>query len=214
MADEIPPDSRADELETEYYRPQDPIERFRALFERARGCEATDATAAALATATAAGEPSVRIVLLKGVPAPGERGFVFFTNYESRKAVELRQNPRASLCLHWPTLVAQVRIDGSVQTVSAEESDAYFATRPRQSQIGAWASRQSASLVSRELLLRRYRELEEEHRGRSVPRPPFWGGYRLQAERLEFWQGVAYRLHHRIRYAFDGSGWRSEALYP
>ena len=155
--------------------------------------------------------PSVRIVLLRHFDADG---FVFFTNYASRKAGELEANPRAALCFYWYWLEEQVRIEGVVARVTGEESDAYFATRPRGSQVGAWASRQSQALSSRAALEAGYREREAEFAGREVPRPPFWGGYRLAAERIEFWRAGTYRLHDRLVYTRDGGGWRTERLFP
>lgn len=188
----------------------DPFIRFREAFALARAREGGDPTAVALATADADARPSVRMVLLKGVDA---RGFVFFTNYASRKAHELDENPRAALCFFWRDLEQQVRVEGAIERVSAAESDAYFATRARGSQIGAWASKQSEELTSREVLLERVHELESRFPG-EVPRPPFWGGFRLVPERIEFWQGQASRLHDRDVYERDGAAWRVTHLYP
>lgn len=190
---------------------KDPFDRFRDLFERARALEEGDPTAVALATADAKGRPSVRMVLLKGLD---ERGFVFFTSYESRKARELEDNPSAALCFHWPSLVAQVRVEGGVERVSDAESDAYFASRPRGHQIAAWASRQSALLGSREELWEGFRAAEARFAGADIPRPPSWGGYRLLPERIEFWHGFENRMHERILYTRDATGWREERLYP
>ena len=166
-----------------------------------------------LATADAAGRPSARIVLLKGIDP---RGFVFFTNRESRKARELEERPFAALVLHWPKAAEQIRVEGRVERVSDAESDLYFATRPRGSQIGAWASSQSRPLESREALLNRVREAEARFAGQPVPRPPFWGGYRLVPDRIEIWRGQESRLHDRVVYARDAEGdpWREERLYP
>lgn len=192
----------------------DPIAAFADLFARASGTAPpppADPTAVALATATPTGQPSVRIVLLRHFDADG---FVFFTNYASRKAGELEANPRAALSFYWYWLEEQVRIEGVVTRVTAEESDAYFATRPRGSQLGAWASRQSQALSSRAALEAGYRAREAEFAGREVPRPPFWGGYRLAAERIEFWRAGTYRLHDRLVYTRDGGGWRTERLFP
>jgi pyridoxamine 5'-phosphate oxidase len=193
--------------------PTDPIAHARALLEERRRTEPTDATAAALATVDASGRPSARMVLLKGIDA---RGFVFFTNHGSRKAHDLAAKPVAALCLHWPRAAEQVRVEGRVERVSDAESDAYFASRPRGSQIGAWASRQSATLPSRDALLERVREIEARFEGRDVPRPEFWGGYRVVPDRIEFWHGQESRLHDRVVYARDegGDGWRVERLYP
>jgi pyridoxamine 5'-phosphate oxidase len=164
----------------------------------------------ALATADADGAPSARMVLLRGAD---DRGFTFFTNYESRKGRELAENPRAALLFHWPQLGRQVRVEGSVERVSGEESDAYFATRPRGAQLAAWASRQSEPVETREALEARFAELEAEHAG-DVPRPPHWGGYRLRPDTYEFWQHRDNRLHDRIRYRRDGSAWVAERLSP
>ena len=189
----------------------DPIAEFQALFAEARVREASDATACALATATPDGAPSVRIVLLKDVDA---RGFTFFTNYTSRKAGELESNPRAALCFFWPTLGVQVRVEGGTRRVSTEESQAYFATRPRESQLGAWASRQSAPLASREDLLSRFREYEARWAESPVPRPEFWGGYRLEPQRIEFWKSREFRLHDRVSYTRSAEGWVAQGLCP
>ena len=189
----------------------DPVELFQELFARALEAEAADATAMALATADASGRPAVRMVLLKGADA---QGFVFYTNLGSRKAADLGANPRAALCFHWPALGCQVRVEGDVQPVSEGEADAYFASRPRGSQVGAWASRQSAPLASREVLLSRYAELEKQFEGGDVPRPGFWSGFRLVPSRIEIWQSDTFRLHHRRLYTRQGDGWEMELLQP
>lgn len=189
----------------------DPIARFLDALARAAAASPVDATAAALATADRTGRPSVRVVLVKGAD---DRGFSFFTNRESRKARELAENPRAALALWWPALGEQVRAEGPVSVLDDAASDAYFATRPRVSQLGAWASRQSAALASREALLAAAREIEERFRGRAVPRPPFWGGYVLEAETIEFWRSEEGRLHHRELYSRQGEGWRISLLQP
>jgi len=150
-------------------------------------------------------------VLVRGADA---RGFVFFTNYDSRKGRELDANPRASLCFYWPTLDEQIRIEGNIERVAGDESDAYFVSRPRGSQLGAWASQQSGVLPSRETLEERYREIERRYEGQSVPRPPFWGGYRLTPTQIEFWYGRPDRLHDRIVYIRRGDRWEIERLYP
>jgi len=188
----------------------DPITEFLNAVERARAHQ-VDTAPVILATTDAEGQPSARLVLLRGID---QRGFVFFTNYNSRKGRELDANPRAALCIHWPTLDEQIRVEGSVTRVSAAESDAYFAGRPRGSQLGAWASEQSEVLPSREMLEQRYREIERRFEGRTVDRPAFWGGYRIAPHRIEFWYGRPDRLHDRVRYVRDGSVWRIDRLYP
>jgi pyridoxamine 5'-phosphate oxidase len=170
-----------------------------------------DTAPVALATADASGRPSVRMVLLRGAD---ERGFVFHTNYDSRKARELADNPYAALCVHWNSLEEQIRIEGRVERLPADESDAYFNSRPRGSQLGAWASKQSEPLPSRESLEAEYRETERRFDGQPIPRPPFWGGFRLVPDRIEFWLGRPDRLHDRLVYTRDGSGWTITRLYP
>jgi pyridoxamine 5'-phosphate oxidase len=189
----------------------DPIELFTSWFEAARGAGVLLPEAVTLATATPDGFPSARMVLLKDVDA---RGFVFFTNYGSRKARELEANPRAALCIHWAVLQRQVRVTGRVARVNAEESAEYFATRPRGSQIGAWASQQSQRLPSREDLERTVRDLGDKYAGQDVPLPPFWGGYRLEPLEIEFWQGRADRLHDRLVFTRAADGWSTQRLYP
>jgi len=190
----------------------DPITEFKKAFERARPAEPREATAVTLATATPDGRPSARVVLLKHVD---ERGFVFYTNYGSRKARELEANPRAALCVYWESIEQQVRVEGRVERISDEESDAYFASRPRISQVGAWASRQSEALDGRARLIGRALKVEAKYAGRKVPRPPFWGGFRIVPDRIELWWNQLYRLHDRLVYLRDGDGpWRKERLYP
>src|SRR5262245_5631538 len=188
----------------------DPMVEFQTAIERAQA-HAIDTTPMALATADAAGKPSVRIVLLRGVD---ERGFVFYTNYNSRKSRELAVNPHAALSFHWPTLDEQIRIEGSVERLPPEESDEYFAGRPRGSQIGAWASLQSDVLDSRETFEARIRDVEARFDGKTVSRPPFWGGYRVRPSRIEFWYGRPSRLHDRLLYTRVGDSWKMETLYP
>jgi pyridoxamine 5'-phosphate oxidase len=189
----------------------DPIARFQALFARAADGAPFDPVAVTLATATRDGHPSARVVLLRRVD---ERGFGFFTNYESRKGRELLANPHAALCAYWPWLEEQARIEGPVVVAGADESDEYFAARPRGSQIGAWASLQSQELATREALESRYREVEQQYDGRDVPRPPHWGGFRLIPQRIEFWRAGSSRLHERFLYERGAAGWQLRLLYP
>jgi pyridoxamine 5'-phosphate oxidase len=188
----------------------DPITLFLEAVGRAQAKQ-VDTTPVMLATADAQGRPSARMVLLRGADA---RGFAFFTNYTSRKARELMENPHAALCFHWPTLEEQIRIEGTVERMPDRESDEYFSGRPRGSQIGAWASDQSQVLSSRGALEQRYEAAERRFAGMPVARPPFWGGFRLIPERVEFWQGRADRLHDRLLFVREDGSWRSERLYP
>ena len=191
--------------------PADPIRTFQELWTRARRSEPGDPTAVGLATAAGSGAPSVRIVLLKEAD---DAGFVFFTNSRSRKARELAANPRAALCFYWHTLDTQVRVEGEAARVGAAESDAYFASRPRESQLAAWASEQSAPLVSREELIARYEAAAARFAHGPVPRPDWWGGYRIVPARIEFWTSREHRLHDRLQYTREGDGWRMERLFP
>jgi pyridoxamine 5'-phosphate oxidase len=189
----------------------DPIRQFAAWYAEAQAAGLAQPDAIALATATIDARPSVRMVLLKGHDA---RGFSFFTNHESRKGAELRENPRAALVVHWQLMRRQVRIEGVVERLADEDAAAYFATRPRPSQVAAWASPQSRPLSSREELERLFSEQESRLEELDVPLPPFWGGYRVVPEAIEFWQGRDNRLHDRIRYGRAGVGWRRERLAP
>jgi pyridoxamine 5'-phosphate oxidase len=193
----------------------DPVAQFEAWLAAAEASEPNDPTACCLATATPDGRPSARMVLLKGVdrgPAPG--GFVFYTNIESRKGVELRSNPNAAMCFHWKSLRRSVRVEGSIEPVSTEEADAYYATRPRGSRIGAWASEQSRPLESRALLEGRVAEFEERFGEGDIPRPETWSGFRLRPSRIEFWRDMPFRLHDRQVFHWTDGAWRIEALFP
>lgn len=190
----------------------DPHVQFDAWFAEAAAAGVTAPEQMALATAGADGKPSVRMVLLKGHDA---RGFVFYTNHTSRKALELEANPWAAVTLHWEIQARQVRVEGGVERVGDEESLAYFHTRPRASQVSAWASPQSRRVSGRDELDRRVAEIEERFDGEDVlPLPSFWGGYRIVAAAIEFWQGQPNRLHDRVRYDLDGAAWQRERLGP
>lgn len=189
----------------------DPYALFAEWLAEAAKTEPNDPNALCLATSTPDGRPSARMVLLKGHDA---RGFVFYTNLESRKGAELRANPHAALCFHWKTLQRSVRVEGAVEPVSDAEADAYFASRPRGSRIGAWASRQSRPLEGRWALEKAVAEYTLKFGVGDIPRPPHWGGFRVLPARIEFWRDMPFRLHERRVFHRDGEGWREEALYP
>ncbi|MEE9545665.1 MAG: pyridoxamine 5'-phosphate oxidase [Rhodospirillales bacterium] len=190
---------------------KDPIALFRVWLTAAEKSEPNDPNAMTLATATPEGVPSARMVLLKEVD---ERGFTFYTNLASRKATELNANSRAALCFHWKTLHRQVLVEGTVKPVDEAEADAYFASRPRMSRIGAWASQQSRPLAGRFELEKRVAEFTARFHAGSVPRPDFWSGFRLLPEQIEFWRERPFRLHDRVVYHRHEGGWLIERLYP
>lgn len=189
----------------------DPLEQLREWLTAAVAIGAVEPNAMTLGTASADGMPNVRIVLCKGIDA---RGIVFYTNYRSRKAKELEENPRAALDFLWRELSRQVRVQGRVEQVSPKESDDYFRTRPRGSQIGAWVSEHQSAPITRAELERRQHHLEAEHAGKEIPRPPFWGGYRVIPERFEFWLGGPGRLHDCVAYEKNGEGWSRVRVSP
>ena len=189
----------------------EPFAQFDAWFKEASAREPEDPNAMALATADPQGRPSLRMVLLKGVD---DRGFVFYTNLGSRKGQQLQANPHAALTFHWKSLHRQVRAEGAVEPVTGEEADAYFASRHRSSQIGAWASRQSQPMTARLELERRVAEFTAKFGFGKVPRPDWWSGFRVLPSRIEFWQAGAFRLHERTLYIRDGEGWQTQRLFP
>lgn len=188
-----------------------PFALFQAWFAEAKATEKTDVTAMALATADADGNPAVRMVLLK---AADEHGFVFYTNLESPKAEQLKARPRAALCFHWPVLEKQVRVEGRVEAVTPAEADAYYATRPRLSQLGAWASRQSQPIAGRFVLEQAVAATALRFPIGAVPRPPYWSGYRVVPEMMEFWHARPFRHHDRQRFRLVGGAWQQEWLFP
>jgi pyridoxamine 5'-phosphate oxidase len=189
----------------------DPFALFDEWFAEARESEPNDPGAMALATAGANGQPSVRMVLLKG---HGRGGFIFYTNEQSAKATQLTVNPRAALLFHWKSMRRQVRIEGLVERVPDQQADAYFASRSRDSQLGAWASDQSRPLDSRTTFEQRFEAMKQRYEGGDVPRPPHWGGYRVIPERIEFWTDRPHRLHERRLFVSEGDSWSEGLLYP
>lgn len=189
----------------------DPFERFQSWFEEAKQKEINDPNAMTVASVDASGRPSLRMVLLKGYD---ERGFVFFTNFESRKGRELLANPQAALLFHWKSLRRQIRIEGSASPVSEAEADEYYHSRPRQSQIGAWASQQSRPLESRFALEKAVAKYAAKHPVGEIPRPPYWSGFRIVPDYFEFWEDKPFRLHDRLVFQRAGGNWRTEKLFP
>ena len=190
---------------------ENPIKLFQSWYAEAQDAEPRDQTAVALATVGSDGMPSVRMVLLKDVD---DDGFVFYTNFESRKGVEILATPKAALCFHWKSLKRQVRVEGEVSVVSDEEADAYFASRARGSQIGAWASLQSSPLSGNAELLKRVGQFTATFGLGKVPRPPHWSGFRIAPRAIEFWKDGKFRLHERLNYTRADDGWKKETLYP
>ncbi|MDA0822091.1 MAG: pyridoxamine 5'-phosphate oxidase [Proteobacteria bacterium] len=189
----------------------DPFNEFEIWFRQAQENEPSDPDAVALASVNAQGQPSIRMVLMRSVDATG---FVFYTNLESRKAHDFATNPRAAMCFHWKSTARQIRIEGAVEQVDDDIANVYFSSRPIESQVGAWASKQSASLESRELLERRFRDFSEKFAGAEIPRPDFWSGYRLVPESFEFWDKRPFRLHERTIYKRQAEHWTQDKLFP
>lgn len=192
--------------------PENPIELFQKWLKEATTIEPNDPNAMCLATIGSNGMPSARIMLLKGID---EKGFVFYTNMESRKGDDLSSNPMAALCFYWKELSKQIRVEGTIEQVSNEEADIYYASRPRGSRIGAWASKQSRPMENSTELDDRIKEYEKKYEGQDdVPRPPYWSGYRLKPQRIEFWHAGEFRLHTRLVYNRAGDSWEKEILFP
>ena len=191
--------------------PDDPLSRLADLIEQARRAGIEQPEAMCLATAAPGGAPAARVVLLRGLD---QRGLVFYTNARSRKGRELAENPRAALLFHWQPLGRQVRVEGTVAPVDPGEADAYFASRPRESQLGAWASDQSEPIGAREELLDAFATAGDRYAGAPVPRPPHWSGYRVTPDAIEFWEHGEHRLHHRLRFSRSGDGWAQQLLAP
>lgn len=191
--------------------PSDPVVLFRRWYEDAERAGIHLPNAMALATASADGRPSIRHVLLREIE---DRGFVFYTNHGSRKGIELAENPRAAFSIYWRELDRQISVTGDVSRVSEEQSDAYFATRPREARLGAWTSRQSSKIGSRDELMERFAAFDADYPGDEVPRPPFWGGFRIDPVTVEFWHGRQHRLHDRFLYERAAGGWTIRRLAP
>jgi len=187
------------------------LQEFKTFFAKALQSDIKEPTAMTLATVGEKGQPSARLVLLKDID---DQGFVFYTNMKSQKGMDLKKNPQAALCFWWPSLDSQIRVEGTTEAVAEKEADKYWATRPRESQLGAWASQQSEVLSERSILLNRYEELEKKYGNRPIPRPPYWTGYRVIPHKIEFWYAKPHRLHERIVYQKESSGWKKHLLYP